>query len=309
MPEFLQGLQGPSPEVVTRLLLSALSLAAVWLTRRILMELLERNLEDSRSVYQWSKASAYVATVLIILLLGQIWLVGVRSLGTFLGLLTAGLAIALRDMVASFAGWVFIVLRRPFEVGDRIQLGEHAGDVVDIRIFQLSILEIGNWVSADQSTGRIIHLPNLKVFTTPIANYTSHFPYLWNEVAVVVTFESDWRRGKQLLAAVAGKVSADISREAERSLHRASRKLLIHYRTLSPIVYTSVVDHGVMLTVRYLCAPRTRRGTAQSIWEEVLDLVAMEPGLDLAYPTHRIVGVTGAKSSEAGSLVPPKGES
>lgn len=73
--------------------------------------------------------------------------------------------------------WLFILWRRPFELGDRIQIGEDAGDVIDSRIFQFTILEIGNWVAADQSTGRLIHIPNQSVFTTPLANHA-----LWERI-------------------------------------------------------------------------------------------------------------------------------
>ena len=96
-------------------------------------------------------------------------------------------------------GWCFILIRQPFKVGDRIQIGKVAGDVIDIRFFNFQLNEIGNWVDADQSTGRIIHIPNGIVFTEPQANYTAGFQYIWNEIPVLVTFESDWKKAKQLL--------------------------------------------------------------------------------------------------------------
>jgi small-conductance mechanosensitive channel len=77
------------------------------------------------------------------------------SVVTYLGLVSAALVIALQDPITNFVGWVFIISRRPFEIEDRIQIGEDAGDVIDIRFFQFSLNEIGNWVDADQSTGRI----------------------------------------------------------------------------------------------------------------------------------------------------------
>jgi len=90
-------------------------------------------------------------------------------------LLSAGIAIALKDVFVNLAGFIFIMWRQPLEVGHRIQIGEVAGDVVDIRPFQFTILEIGNWVDADQSTGRMIHIPNGKIFTENLANY--HFGF------------------------------------------------------------------------------------------------------------------------------------
>ncbi|MGY8778909.1 MAG: mechanosensitive ion channel domain-containing protein, partial [Longimicrobiales bacterium] len=92
------------------------------------------------------KASANVAFAIAALFLTQVWFTALRSVGTFLGLLSAGLAISLKDLVADLAGWAFIAWRRPFELGDRIQIGDHAGDVVDRSLFQFTIMEIGNWV-------------------------------------------------------------------------------------------------------------------------------------------------------------------
>src|SRR5690625_7940767 len=103
------------------------------------------------------------------------------SLATFLGLLTAGLAIALRDPVSDFAGWMFIIFKKPFELGDRIQIVEHHGDAIDIRFFKFTILEIGNWVQADQSIGRLIHIPNLYIPRDTNSNYTSNSNFSWNE--------------------------------------------------------------------------------------------------------------------------------
>jgi small-conductance mechanosensitive channel len=125
-------------------------------------------------------------------LLAWIWVEELLSLSTFLGLVSAGLAIALREPLINLMGWAFIVWRRPFEMGDRIEIGGQAGDVIDMRVFQFTLLEIGNWVDADQSTGRAIHVPNGKVFSESLANYSKGLAYIWNEIPVRVTFESDW---------------------------------------------------------------------------------------------------------------------
>lgn len=129
----------------------------------------------------------------------ELWSGSFVSFSTYLGLLSAGLAIALKDLVINIAAWGFILTRRPFEVGDRIEIGQISGDVIDQRIFQFTLMEIGNWVKGDQSTGRIIHIPNQQVFTMPLANYNKGFQYIWNELNIVVTFESNWEKAKKLL--------------------------------------------------------------------------------------------------------------
>ena len=267
--------------------------------------------DDVRTRYRWQKSSSYTAFVIGLVLVVGIWANAIRSVGTFLGLLTAGLAIALKDLVVNLAGWGFIVWRRPFQLGDRVQIGTHMGDVIDIRIFQFTLMEIGNWVDADQSTGRIIHVPNGKVLTDVLANYTRGFQFLWNELPVLVTFESNWRKAKQALEEIVSRHAPHLSGEAERQFKESSRKFMIFYSKLTPIVYTRVADSGVELTLRYLCEPRRRRGTAQAIWEDVLDAFAGFDDVDFAYPTqrfydNRMEGKEGARAP-ANSTTHPQG--
>jgi small-conductance mechanosensitive channel len=305
----LQDLGGISPAIQTKIGLSLAAIVLIWLVRRILLRVLAGQIEDPRSRYQWGKGSAYVAYLVGFLVLGQIWLETIGNLGTFLGLLTAGLAIALKDLVTNLAGWFFILLRHPFRVGDRIQIGEHRGDVVDIRLFQFTLLEVGNWVQADQSTGRIIHVPNAQVFNVPVANYTDEFEYVWHELPVLVTFESDWRRAKDLLQEILDGHTRDVAAQAANTLRRGSRKFLISYRHFSPKVYTSVEDSGVLLTLRFLAPVRARRGLAEELWEAILEALHAEEGIDLAYPTQRayvnlLEGKPGARAKWPGRLSP-----
>lgn len=292
---------GLSPDVQRKLLATLGVILALMLLRRLVLRIVDRRIDDRALLYRWSKASGYAAFVLGLLILVQVWFTAIRSLGTFLGLVSAGLAIALKDLVADVAGWVFILWRKPFELGDRIQIGDQAGDVVDIRVFQFTMMEIGNWVAADQSTGRMIHVPNAKVFTEALANYTAGFPYLWNELPLLVTFESNWRKAKRLLLELTEEEVEGVSLEAERGLKLTSRRFLIHYSRLTPTVYTSVADSGVLLTIRYLTNPRQRRGTAQALWERILDTFAQHDDIDFAYPTQRVYlnpleGETGARA-------------
>jgi len=270
-----------------RLLLTLLVLLLGWLVRRLAVQSSDRRLADVRQRYLWRKRLTYVTVAVTGLVVARIWFEGVHSLATYLGLLSAGLAIALKDLVADLAAWVFILWRKPFEVGDRVQIGDWAGDVIDIRVFQFTLLEIGNWVDADQSTGRVIHVPNWKVFSEPQANYTKGFRLIWNEIPVLVTFESDWRGAKGILEEIVNRHAEHLGEDAERRLREASSRYMIFFSVLTPRVYTSVRDSGVLLTVRYLCDPRKRRGSEEAIWEAILDAFAARPDVDLAYPTQR----------------------
>ena len=93
---------------------------------------------------------------------------------------------------------MYIIFRKPFEMGDRIQIGNSEGDILDISFFEFTMMEIKNWVKADQSTGRIIHIPNGLLFTRPIINYNQAMNYIWNEIPIMVTFESNWEKAKRI---------------------------------------------------------------------------------------------------------------
>ena len=279
------GLSRPIQEDIA---ISLIIIFVLWLLHYLILAIVFKKIKDAKERYFWRSGITYLLVTLGFISLLLVWVEAYGSLGTFLGLLTAGLAIALRDPITNFFAWVFIIIRRPFRVGERIQIGEHAGDVIDIRIFQFTLNEIGNWVEADQSTGRIIHIPNSFVFTQAQANYNRGFRHIWNEVPVLVTFESDWRVAKAELQKIAEKHAEHFSRGAQKQLLEASRKYMIFYRKLTPIVYTTVKDSGILLTIRYLCNPQRRRGSQESIWEDILETFEQNPHIEFAYPTQRI---------------------
>jgi len=291
MPSSLQDLVtailGLSPDVQLKLAGSFVGLIVLVILRSAALRVVNRKIEDARALYIWRKSITYATFVLAVLVLARPWFPALSNLSTFFGIVTAGLAIALRDPIVNLAGWVFILWRRPFQVGDRIQVGEHRGDVIDLRIFQFTLLEIGNWVDADQSTGRIIHVPNGFVFTQTTANYARAFEYIWSEVPVLVTFESNWQKAKDILARIGERHAEHLSPDADSRLRRAAQRYMIFYSKLGPIVYTTVRDSGVLLTVRYLCEPRRRRAAEQDIWEDILVEFARCDDIDFAYPTQR----------------------
>lgn len=276
-----------SPDITMQIIETVGIILFLWILRFIVIRIVQSRVEDTKTLYKWRKNLTYITTFLGLLAIGQVWFAAIGEIGTFLGLLSAGLAIALKDPVSDLAGWLFIIWRKPFDIGDRIQIGNSKGDVIDLRVFKFTVLEIGNWVDADQSTGRVIHVPNHKVFTEDLANYTSDFEFIWNELQVLVTFESDWKKAKQILQEVVDEGMQGFIEKAREQVKRAEKSYLIQYRYLTPIVYTDVRDSGINLTIRYLSDPRTRRSTSQLLWEGILDRFDEHDDIDFAYPTIR----------------------
>ena len=151
-----------------------------------------------------------------------------------------------------------------------------------------SLMEVGNWVEDEQSTGRLIHVPNGLIFQKTLANYGKGFQYIWNEIQILLTFESDWKKAKGILIKIAESHSENLSEQAEKKLKTAAKKYMIFLsKKLTPIVYTSVKDCGVQLTIRHLCEPHNRRTATHGIWEDILTALEKEKNINFAYPTTR----------------------
>ncbi len=296
--EEFTGFSGPTQ---TKIISSILIIFILGLLRAIILRIVWRRTEIVQSRYRWQKGATYTAVIIGFFLIMRVWFAGIQSLATYLGLVSAGIAIALKDLVSSFAGWIFLLWRRPFAVGDRIQIGHHRGDVIDIRVFKFSLMEIGNWVDAEQSTGRIIHVPNSMIFTDVMANYSQGFQFIWHEIPILITFESNWEKAKKILLEIANTHALQLSAQAEKRIKEASKKYMVFYTTLTPTVYTTVKDSGVLLTIRYMIEPRKRRGSEQEIWEAILKEFSKAKDIDFAYPTQRFYnniaeGKSGTKS-------------
>ena len=278
----------------------------LFLIQALTLKIAHKKVESHKARYIWQKAFGYITTFIAIILLGNVWINDIKSFQTVVGFFLAGVAIALKDLVTDIAGWVFIIWRRPFYVGDRIEIMGHKGDVTDTRLFQFSLLEIESWVGAEQYTGRIIHIPNGKVFIEPVLNYNRGFNFIWDEIPVLITNESNWKKAKDILQKINEKYTGGTSSEAKKNLLETSKKFLINITSTEPNVYTRIESFGTLLTLRYLCLPNERRNTHELISEAILEEFAKHEDIDFAYPTHRIYSELlegkSVKKSEGGSI-------
>ena len=285
---WLQPILELDPTLEVKLLSSLIILALLWLLRFLAVQMIDRRVQEMQARHVWHKALTYLTGLLALFLVGRIWLEGVQSMATFLGLLAAGLAVALQTPLTNLAGWLFILWRRPFRVGDRVAIAGQTGDVIDIGMFQSTLLEVGGWVDGEQHTGRMIHLPNGQILSQPLVNYTKGFPYIWHEIPVLVTFESDWEEAKALFQAILTEHAGPASQEVQEQMRRATYGYPFAEADLAPRVVTKVEESGVALTLRYLCHPRERRASQEAIWEAILRALTQHPTIELAYPTQRV---------------------
>ncbi len=276
--------------VIWNIATTLLILSGIWGLRRVTQQFILDRVEDFSQSYSWRRTINLLLLLVGFFAIAAVWMSesALRFLSTYFGLLSAGIAIALQDPITNFIAWIYITISRPFKVGDRIQIAEDAGDVIDQSFFHFNVLEIRNWVEADHSTGRILRVPNRLVFSQTLANYSAGVPYIWHEIPVEVTFESDWVAAKTLMEELSKKYSIQASEEELEELRTKARKANIRMPNMAPIVFTKVEASGVRLTLRLLCKPRQRRMIEQQIWEDILHTFAERNDMDFAYPTQRV---------------------
>ena len=235
--------------------------------------------------YRSTKSVRRMVVFLTVVSIAVVWSPGFGDLLTLLTVIGAGMAIALREVLLSIGGWARITLMSSYKEGDRIEINGVSGDVIDVRVLRTSLMEIRGWVDADQSTGRIVHIPNSWIFLYPLYNYTRSFEFIWNEIPVIVTFRSNWRAARDIMMKYAEESAAIVEQQARKEIKQVSREFLIHYSILTPFVYVRIVPDGVQLTLRYLCEARKRRGSEHALNLVMLDDFRAHPEIELAHQT------------------------
>lgn len=215
----------------------------------------------------------YLNTAIVVvgaIIIAILWSRLVENKSTFFGILGAGLAIALREPLLSIAGRIAIFAGHIYSVGDRIEINKISGDVIDVGFFYTRMMEIGNWISADQSTGRIVQFSNSQIFGTPVYNYTQNFSYIWDEVPLPITYDSNVEAARQIMLAAGEEYTREFLHKAETDLEQMRHSFLVPKVELKPQVFVSFDSNYVTLTMRYIVDPKQRRGAKSFLFGRML---------------------------------------
>src|SRR5262245_21356559 len=169
--------------------LSALVLAV----HRAVVALICVRVKSKASRYDLRRILRLAAILAMVMAIASVFFANWYATAVSLGLVSLILGLARQAPITSFFAWIYILVRKPYRVGDRIRIGDATGDVIDVGCFDTTLWEFGGeLLSTDHPSGRIIKFPNSHVFNTLVYNYSwSLFPYVWNEIKFQVAYESD----------------------------------------------------------------------------------------------------------------------
>ncbi|MEO7057407.1 MAG: mechanosensitive ion channel domain-containing protein [Caldimonas sp.] len=296
---------GVNVENGQKLLLSFVFIAAVlvlgalarWATRLVI----GRTDHAGEQTRFWTRqAISLIAAIVLVLGLLSIWFNDPTRLTTAFGLMSAGLAFALQQVITAFAGYFVILRGATFTVGDRISMGGVRGDVLQLGFIQTTIMEMGQppsvqaadpamWVRSRQFTGRIVTVSNSKIFSEPVFNYTRDFPFIWEEMTIPITYKADRGRVEQILLDAARRHGEDPDTIAADAMSDLQRRFSIEQIDLEPRVFFRITDNWLELTVRFIVGTHRIRAAKDAMSRFIVDELDAA-GIGIASATYDIVG-------------------
>ncbi|MGH7544491.1 MAG: mechanosensitive ion channel family protein [Gemmatimonadota bacterium] len=254
---------------------------------RMLARRIGDQVADAERRHRYRKNVRYAVGGMVLVALVVLFIDRIRELGTLLGFVGAGVAIALREYLASVLAWFYILGQRNISLGSRIEIGSARGDVIDIGLFKLTLVEVRGEGMGEQSSGRLVTVPNYKVLIDPVYLFSSGAPYVWDEMDFLVTHESDWEQARDLIEEIGREVTAPHRAEVDSGFRRLGDRYAFRPGITTPIVYVSIAESGIDLKLRYLTHVRQRRTSRDEISRRVLRLFREKPEIEFAYPTSR----------------------
>ena len=240
---------------VAKTVQSAVALAVVFIVTKLAVTISVRR---GRRAAEAPFAIKYVAVAFLCLALLFIWFESIGPLITFLSIVAAALTLVAKELILNFIGSFVIFWRELFAIGDRVRVGDMAGDVIDKGVLYFTLLETGEYGLAGHSTGRLIKVPNAMTLTQPVINATRGAGYVWNEIALAVTRDSDRDAARKLFLDAVEQYYRDENVDLQR-VRRIFEQRRVFFKELAPRVYLDVTTGGYLLTLRYLCRSRLAR--------------------------------------------------
>ena len=256
-----------------KILIGLVGMAVILGLAQLVQRTLTKSVESPDLRYRMRKIIAFLGYMFAVLYLAGVFSEQLHSITVALGVASAGIAFALQEVIVSIAGWFAISFGRFYKIGDRVQLSGTVGDVIDIGVFATTLMEIGEWVKADQYSGRIVRIANSFVFTEPVYNFSADFPYLWDEVVIPVKYGSDIQLARSILEQAAEQVVGEYLEPAKAHWKKIYSKYRLEHENIEPVVTLIANDNWLEFTLRYIVDYKKRRAAKDQLFEYIVNRI------------------------------------
>ena len=269
---FIEEISTIKSEYVYLIFISLLIILIANIIRQIVLRLSLKKDLNSREKYMYNKKGHAIFSIIVFVLLFLVWSDYLKSFMTIITFISTAITLSIKDIVFNWVSGIYIRTSKIFSLEDRIEVNGLRGDVVNINKTGFDLLEIGDRVNSEQSTGRIVHVPNSIVFSYPVKNYVRAFKYIWDEMNIKIPLDADVLKTKKELYRILKKNATlrDIPNKMENEVNNASSEYRIYFNNLEPIIYVEIVESHIEMYLRFLVHPKKMRGIENSIWLDIL---------------------------------------
>lgn len=270
---YLGRITGIDSEYIRSAILTVLIFFVFGIMKSIIKKIYSNLPVNDKKKFFRNRKMRIILTVISFILVFLLWGEKLSGLITFISLISAGLTIAVREIIFNFFAGIYINFKKPFEIEDRIEINGVKGDVISMTSLSFEVLELGERVYGEQSTGRIVHVPNSYIFTYTLKNYTKVFKYIWDEIKVDVSLDADIRKTEEILYEIVfdNETLREIPKKMEDAVDEAILEYRIYYNNLDPIIYIKIERSHIEMYIRYLVNPKKERDVQNEINMRIME--------------------------------------
>lgn len=235
------------------------------------LDRLSRN-QDLQTIFKRRRIARYTFVFFGLFCSIPIFYSKISYLPTILAFTGAGFIISIKDLTLNIAGWFLIHGNSGFAIGDRIEIGEVKGEVINIGLMRFTLLEVRTEHNSDQSSNRLVHIPNHQAIINKVFVVSQDMDFIWDEVYIFLTVKSNWEKAKKICEQILSEIISheQHSKTFEDKMRRLSKNYLVRLGKMTPIVYVTIEDGKIMLALRYLTHVHHKRQNRAFICENVL---------------------------------------
>jgi len=263
-----------------------LALTIIYIIFRVVFEeIIIKRMKQAKMRYSFKKTISILYVLIFLFALVAIWLEQTETILISYGLIGAGIAVSLQDVFKNFAGGIIIFSTGIYRVGDRVEINGKIGDVMDIGVLYTTMMEIGVWVDGNQTTGRLSIIPNSNVLTNNVNNFTKDHNFIWDEISLPITYESDWRKASDIILEIVKKETKDIAIKADKEITKLGEKYYLPKKPVDPVIFLTLTDNWINLNIRYVTDTKERRIIRDRLSKLILIEIGKSKNITIASET------------------------
>lgn len=271
---------------LNRIALTAVTIVAAVLLYMLLNYIIIKNIKDFKISIRLNRVFKQAIVTLSIMAVLFIWIQAINALILIALIMLAFIIIMLRGLIHNIIGYFVIKYNKYFQIGYRVEIDNIIGDVIDINPISFKLLEVGNWLSSNSKTGRVIQVPNSIIFEESIEMVSLENIFVWHEIKYTLSFDSNWEDAEKIMTNIG---HLHFKESILPNLKEKTRYLPNEKSNLQPVFALDTNDNGIVVNLRYLVNYQNGSSTKTYLQRKILKSFEENPHIKIAVNDVRII--------------------